>query len=111
VAAAVEEVVGLAQAGDAGAIGALAESGRWLGRGAALVCAMLDPGLLILGGHYSRLAPWILTPAREAFREAMLMPADAEQLVVSTLDIWAPAEGATLAVLMSIVDGATELPG
>ena len=49
-------------------IEALAEAGTWLGRGAALVCAILDPRTVVLGGHYARLAPWMLAPAREAFR-------------------------------------------
>lgn len=107
-----DEVVSLAQSGDTGVIEALAEAGRWLGRGAALVCAMLDPRSVILGGHYARLAPWILAPARESFREAMLMPdADSEQLEVSGLDTSAAIEGAALAVLLAIADGDAELPG
>jgi hypothetical protein len=30
---------------------------------------------------------------------------------VSVLDAWAPAEGAALAVLLSIADGSAKLPG
>ena len=109
--AGVDEIVSRAQAGDQGVVAALGEAGRWVGRGAALVCAMLDPRTVVLGGHYVRLAPWLLTPAREAFHDALLMPdKDAEQLVVSSLGPWAPAEGAALAVLLSFVDGGRELP-
>lgn len=109
--AGVDEIVSRAQAGDRGVVAALGEAGRWVGRGAALVCAMLDPRTVVLGGHYVRLAPWLLAPAREAFHDALLMPdKDAEQLVVSSLGPWAPAEGAALAVLLSFVDGRRELP-
>jgi predicted NBD/HSP70 family sugar kinase len=109
--AGVDEIVSRAQAGDQGVVAALGEAGRWVGRGAALVCAMLDPRTVVLGGHYARLAPWLLTPAREAFHDALLMPdKDAEQLQVSSLGPWAPAEGAALAVLLSFVDGARSLP-
>jgi predicted NBD/HSP70 family sugar kinase len=109
--AGVDEIVARAQAGDQGVVAALGEAGRWVGRGAALVCAMLDPRTVVLGGHYARLAPWLLRPAREAFHDALLMPdTDAEQLEVSSLGPWAPAEGAALAVLLSFVDGVRSLP-
>jgi predicted NBD/HSP70 family sugar kinase len=110
--AAVEEVAALAAGGDAAVIGALAEAGMWLGRGAALVAAILDPKTIVIGGLYTRLAPWLLAPAREAFGRALLMPGpDGDQLDVSVLDAWAPAEGAALAVLLSIADGSAKLPG
>ncbi|MEY9844144.1 ROK family protein [Streptacidiphilus sp. MAP5-3] len=109
--AGVDQVAALAQAGDQGVIEALAEAGRWLGRGAALVCAMLDPHSVVLGGHYARLAPWLLDPAREAFRQSLLLPGDdREQLQVSALGAWAPVEGAALAVLLSYADGARTFP-
>jgi predicted NBD/HSP70 family sugar kinase len=111
ISAGVDEVASLAQSGDQGVIEALAEAGAWLGRGAALVCAILDPRIVVLGGHYARLAPWILSPARESFRRALLMPApEHEQLEVSGLDAWAPAEGAALAALLALTDGTRTLP-
>jgi len=109
--AGLNEIVSLAQAGDTGVINALGEAGRWVGRGAALVCAMLDPLVVVLGGDYARLAPWLLAPAKEAFRDSLLMPVtEVEQLEVSVLGPWAPTEGAALAVLLSFVDGVRELP-
>jgi predicted NBD/HSP70 family sugar kinase len=107
----VDELVSLAQAGDRGVIQAIADAGTWLGRGAALVCALIDPRTVVLGGHYARLAPWILSPAREAFRRSLLMPAPKyEQLEVSGLDAWAPTEGAALAALLAVADGTHEMP-
>jgi predicted NBD/HSP70 family sugar kinase len=110
-AAAVDELVTLAVSGDAGVLAALAEAGSWLGRGAALICAILDPRTVVLGGDYARLAPWLLAPAQAAFAEALLMPSpDHDQLDVSMLDSWAPAEGAALAILLSLADGSADLP-
>ncbi|MBR7832124.1 ROK family transcriptional regulator [Actinospica durhamensis] len=111
ISAGVEEIASRAQSGDAGVLEALADAGAWLGRGAALVCAMLDPRTVILGGHYARLAPWLLAPARESFRRALLMPApEYEQLEVSGLDAWAAAEGSALAALLALADGISPLP-
>jgi predicted NBD/HSP70 family sugar kinase len=108
---AVDRVASLAQSGDEGVTAALAEAGRWLGRGAALVCAMLDPHSVVLGGHYARLAPWLLGPARETFRGAVLLPSeDHELLQVSALGAWAPVEGAALAVLLAYAQGAWTFP-
>jgi predicted NBD/HSP70 family sugar kinase/biotin operon repressor len=111
VSAGVDQLVSLARIGDTGVTAALADAGAWLGRGAALVSALIDPRTVVLGGHYARLAPWILAPAREAFRTALLMPApEYEQLEVSALDSWAPAEGAALAALFAVADGEHPLP-
>ena len=109
--AGVDDVASLAQREDPGVLRALAEAGRWVGSGAALVCAMLDPHSVVLGGYYARLAPWLLGPARETFAGALLLPeAGREQLEVSALGAWAPAEGAAHAVLLSLLDGSRELP-
>ncbi|MFC5220666.1 ROK family transcriptional regulator [Streptomyces coerulescens] len=111
VAEGVDRLVALAQAGDDGVVDALREAGTWLGRGAALVAAILDPRVVVLGGHYARLAPWMTEPAREAFRTALLMPAsDYDELEVSGLDAWAPVEGAALAALISMAEGVQALP-
>ena len=53
ISAGVDQIASLAQSGDQGVVEALAEAGTWLGRGAALVCAMLDPRTVVLGGHYA----------------------------------------------------------
>ena len=109
--AALDQAASLAQSGDQGVIEALDRAGRWLGRGAALVSAMLDPYSVVLGGHYTRLAPWLLAPAREAFRDALLLPStEREQLHISALGAWAPPEGAALAVLHSYTDSEHEFP-
>jgi predicted NBD/HSP70 family sugar kinase len=107
----IDEVVALAHSGNSNVIEALAEAGTWIGRGAAMVTALLDPHLVVLGGHYARLAPWMLETARTAFGDALLVTdADGPSLEVSSRGIWGATEGAALAVLMSIADGDRPLP-
>ncbi|WP_405144652.1 ROK family transcriptional regulator [Sphaerisporangium sp. NBC_01403] len=110
-ASAVDEVVGLAHGGDETVIGSLAAAGRWIGLGAAMVSALLDPQVVVLGGHYARIAPWILGPARESFAAALLVSGpDTPRLEVSTRSAWTATEGAALAVLMSLAEGDRTLP-
>jgi glucokinase len=59
----------LARAGDAFALGALAEIGRWLGEGIASLAAVLDPVVVVIGGGVSDAGDLLLDPIREAFRE------------------------------------------
>jgi hypothetical protein len=52
----------------------------------------------------------LLAPARVAFREALLLSGtDFEQVEVSVLGAWAPAEGAALA-LIAVAEGRQGLP-
>ena len=61
----VQEVVRRAKANDPCALDALAETGRWLGHGASLLSNVVNPQVLILGGYFAPLAPW-LEPAMAA---------------------------------------------
>ncbi|MEV6865528.1 ROK family transcriptional regulator [Streptosporangium subroseum] len=108
---ATEEVMRLALAGDGTVVTVLAEAGSWLGQGAAIVSAILDPGAVVLGGHYARLAPWLLEPARKAFTAALLMPGDdPPELETCSLGGWAATEGAALGVLHGLASGDQSLP-
>ena len=109
--AAVDELVRRAEAEDPRTIAALADAGNWLGIGAAAVCAILDPRLVVLGGHYTRLAPWMLTSVRRSFVASLLVTeADPPQIEPSVLGAWGSVEGAALAVLEQLLDGIRPLP-
>jgi predicted NBD/HSP70 family sugar kinase len=109
--AAVDELVRRAEAADQRTLTALTEAGHWLGIGAAAVCAMLDPRLVVLGGHYTRLTPWMLAPARTAFVESLLVAdLDPPEVEPSVLGSWGSVEGAALAVLDQVLDGIHPLP-
>jgi len=57
-----------AQAGDSFAVGQLAQLGMWLGEGIATLTAVLDPGVIALGGGVAAAGDLLLEPARNAYR-------------------------------------------
>ena len=57
-----------AQEGDAFAIERLAVLGMWLGEGIASLAAVLDPGVVVIGGGVSAAGDLLLDPVREHFR-------------------------------------------
>ena len=102
----IEETAGLARAGDPAALDLLAEIGRHLGKGVAMLAAVLDPEVVVLGGHYVPLAPWLLPAAEEELRRRSLAPeAGGCRLVASTLGPGAAALGAAARVLDSVDSG------
>ena len=67
-----EEITGpliteAARDGDQGAIGQLAELGRWLGEGIASLAEIIDPEVVVIGGGVSEAGDLLLAPARQAF--------------------------------------------
>lgn len=67
-----EHVTRAARGGDPTALAALAEQGRWLGVGAAGLCAALDPGTVVVGGGLSEAGELLLGPARETLRQHLV---------------------------------------
>ena len=62
------EIVGrFIAAGDAGAVHALQELGRYLGAACASLAAVLDPELFVIGGGVSVAGDLLLDPIREAY--------------------------------------------
>ncbi|MEU1101618.1 ROK family transcriptional regulator [Streptomyces tibetensis] len=109
--AAIDELVIRARSADQRVVATLTRAGTWIGRGAAALAAVIDPRVIVLGGHYARLVPWLLEPARRAFAEAQLVPGDdVPALEASAGADWATAEGAALAVLKSLTEGEQALP-
>ena len=54
--------------GDGFAIEQLAMLGSWLGEGLASLAAVLDPGVVVIGGGVSEAGDLLLAPLRESFR-------------------------------------------
>jgi glucokinase len=54
--------------GDEAAVELVEELGQWLGEGLAQLVAVLDPGILVIGGGVSDVGELLLTQARSAFR-------------------------------------------
>lgn len=60
-------VTDLARDGDTASLELLEDLGRWLGEGAASLAAVLDPGIVVLGGGVSSAGDLLLDPTRTAF--------------------------------------------
>jgi len=65
------EVTQAALEGDPAALDCFAEVGGWLGRGLADLAAVLDPGLLVVGGGVADAGELLLGPARAAFSQGL----------------------------------------
>ncbi len=66
------EVGEAALRGDDLAIGILAESGRWLGRGLAILIDILNPEMIVLGSLYSRIGEFLRPTMEEELRKECL---------------------------------------
>ncbi len=68
----VRELAELANAGDADALAVLAEAGRYLGRGLAILIDILNPEVIVIGSLAVRLGDLVLRPAHEEVRREAL---------------------------------------
>ncbi|MBN1171017.1 MAG: ROK family transcriptional regulator [Micromonosporaceae bacterium] len=106
----VEDLARRARAGETTVLDALSEAGRALGYGASVLASVVNPDVVILGGHYATLAPWLL-PAAELelkSRAVSTRTGDEERgcrLVASGLGYDAPAIGAAARVLDMVDSG------
>ncbi|HMY09422.1 MAG TPA: ROK family glucokinase [Marmoricola sp.] len=60
-----------AQSGDEFAKAQLADLGAWLGLGIANIAAVVDPGLVLIGGGVSQAGELLLQPIREGYLKAL----------------------------------------
>lgn len=92
---AVEAVLREAAAGSAATLGALDSVGRWLGIGLAGLVNVFNPRLIVLGGLFSRLHPFVAgTIEAELDRLALPAPRALVRVVPATLGVNAPLLGA-----------------
>lgn len=102
--AAIQRLARQARAAEPATLAGLAEVGARLGRAVAVLADLLNPAVVLLGGDYARLAPWLLPTAGREFRERAVTPnADALKLAASTLGSEAPALGAA-AVPLNVIE-------
>jgi predicted NBD/HSP70 family sugar kinase len=102
----VEEVVRLAGGGDEATLATLTEIGRNLGRGLGILVNVLNPEVVILGGYYVPLAPWLLPAAQAEVLRAVIAPESGGcRVVASTLGYDAAALGGAARVLDSVDSG------
>ncbi|MEV6814169.1 ROK family transcriptional regulator [Micromonospora sp. NPDC051296] len=94
-----DRIVALARQDDPTVLSGLADTGRHLGRGVAVLADLLNPEAVVLGDHFATLAPWLLPAARSELAARALAPgAGGCRLDGSTLDTAAALGGATAAL-------------
>lgn len=103
-----ELLVRRAEDGDARTLAALARMGSWLGLGAAVLVNVLDPEVLVLGGYFAAVGPWVVDPVRQALAHRVVATPDgACRVEVSGLGVHAARYGAAWSALEAVVDDPT----
>ena len=91
----VERVLREASDGLASATTALAETGTWLGRGLAGLVNVLNPELVVLGGLFARIHPFVIGSVMAEFdRRTLPAPRSMVRIVPAMLGANAPLLGA-----------------
>lgn len=97
-------------AGDPVAQAAIIELGRWLGVGAAILVNLVNPRVIVLGGHFAALADRVIPAARAELTRLALAPSVAVcRLVASDLGFTAAVQGAAGLVVDQVIDDPTRL--
>jgi predicted NBD/HSP70 family sugar kinase len=83
---AVDAVLAAARAGDARALASIDHLGHWLGIGLAGLVNIFDPRLVVLGGRFARLAPYVAaTVEAELDRRALAASRDLVRVAAAAL--------------------------
>jgi len=68
------EITRRADAGEKRTLDALADVGTWLGIGGAILVNVLNPDVLVLGGYFAVLGPWLKESLEVAIRDRVIAP-------------------------------------
>ncbi|GAB2649871.1 ROK family protein [Kribbella swartbergensis] len=68
------EITARAEVGEPRTLTALADVGTWLGIGGAILVNILNPDVLVLGGYFAVLGPWLEEPLETAIRDHVIAP-------------------------------------
>lgn len=100
----VEELTARAERGDTRALSALDEVGRWLGLGIGNLINTFNPDLVVIGGIYSDLFPYLEEAVRKGAAESALeAPAAMAEIRRGELGVTAPSIGATELILSELI--------
>ncbi|MDI1459811.1 ROK family transcriptional regulator [Catellatospora sp. KI3] len=107
----IDEVVRRARAADPAALQALTEVGHGLGQGVSIVADLLDPEVIVLGGYFVPLAPWLLPAVETELASRRIAPdLGGPQVSASILDHGAAATGGAATVLDHVDEGHLPTP-
>lgn len=108
------EVVSRAESGDRRTLDALAQVGSWLGVGASTLANIVDPALIVLGGHLATVGPWVLAPMRRELASRVIGAnphgGPTCEVEISPLGVGAAALGAAEVALDALFDDPTLAP-
>jgi glucokinase len=88
------DVIAAARDGERGSLDALAETGRWLGRGLASLAPLFAPDTIVVGGGIAAAGDALLEPARTSFRERASPDFASVRIAGSSFDGWEGMVGA-----------------
>ena len=101
--AAIDEVVRLAQSGDPATLGAISETGKWLGIGISNLINILNPEVVVLGGLFHRLFDFLEASAVEGARRALGASYAMAEIRRSAIGLDAPLIGAAEMALAELI--------
>ena len=105
-----DELTRRATALDARTLAALEQVGTWLGIGASLLVNVLNPSVLVLGGYFARMGPWLVEPVRRELTGHVVAPAAGGcRVEISTLAFSAAVRGGALTALEAVLDDPTSV--
>lgn len=111
----VAEILQRALGGDPRTLNALEEIGRWLGIGASILVNIVNPKVIVLGGYFAPLWPYLLDPAeRELTRHAIAPAGEAARrvrMVPSTLGFTAAVRGGAAVAIDAVFADPTTVDG
>jgi predicted NBD/HSP70 family sugar kinase len=87
-------------------LAALGDAGRHLGHGLGILSNVVNPDLVVLGGYFVPLAPWLTPGAEGALRDRTAAPdVGGCRIAVSTLGHGAAATSGAVSILDTIDSG------
>lgn len=103
-----EALRGRAEAGDRRTLLALAHTGSWLCSGAGVLVNLFNPDVLVLGGYFAVLGPWLAEPLAQCLPERVFAPAAGGcRVELSTLGFSAAVRGGALEALARLFEQPT----
>ncbi|MFK3979812.1 ROK family protein [Micromonospora sp. NPDC050397] len=96
--------------GDPVVSAAVAEVGRWLGLGGAILVNLVNPRVIVLGGYFATLAQWLVPAARPELDRLVVAGRAAHcRFVASDLGFTAAARGAAGVVVDRVIADPTSV--
>ena len=103
-------LIGRAAAGDQRTVAILTDVGRWLGIGVSVLANLIDPEVIVLGGHFAVLRSYLEPAVRMEMRARIVSEPQLVRLEFSRFGFDAPVVGAAHAGIDMVVGDPTLVP-